>query len=88
MRICSTVTDLADKGKRLLHGQGAFNHKGRKQKAKYRDLIRKVAFGVNFAVIGIENQEEVHYLMPIRVMSYDAAEYERQASVIKKKSAR
>ena len=75
----------ADKGKSLLHGQVAFNHKGRKQKAKYRDLIRKVAFGVNFAVIGIENQEEVHYLMPLRVMSYDAAEYERQASAIKKK---
>jgi uncharacterized membrane protein len=38
-----------------------------------------------FADAGIENQEEVHYLMPLRVMSYDVAEYERQASVIKKK---
>lgn len=59
--------------------------KGRKRKKiKYRDLIRKAAFGVNFMVIGIENQEEVHYLMPLRVMSYDAGEYERQASIIRK----
>lgn len=59
--------------------------KGRKRKKiKYRDLIRKAAFGVNFMVIGIENQEEVHYLMPLRVMSYDAGEYERQASLIRK----
>ena len=53
-----------------------------KRKTKYRDVIRKTAFGVNFMVIGIENQEEVHYLMPLRCMSYDAAEYERQAAVI------
>ena len=45
-----------------------------KRKTKYRDVIRKTAFGVNFMVIGIENQEEVHYLMPLRCMSYDAAD--------------
>lgn len=49
---------------------------------RYRDVIRKAAFGINFMVIGIENQEEVNYLMPLRCMSYDAAEYERQAAVI------
>ena len=55
-----------------------------KRKIKYRDLIRKAAFGVNFAVIGVENQEEVHYLMPLRTMSYDAFEYEKQALEIKR----
>ena len=65
----------------LLNGYGF----GGEQIISAEALIRKVAFGVNFAVIGIENQEEVHYLMPLRVMSYDVAEYERQASVIKKK---
>jgi len=49
-----------------------------------RDLVKKAAFGVNFVVIGIENQEEVHYLAPVRMMSYDAAEYERQARRIRK----
>lgn len=42
---------------------------------KFRDLIRKVAMGVNFTVIGVENQDKVHYLMPLRAMLYDAAEY-------------
>lgn len=51
---------------------------------KYRDLIRKAAFGINFAVIGIENQTAVDYLMALRTMSYDAGEYEKQAAVIKK----
>ena len=60
------------------HGRGS-RRKG------YRDLVRKAAIGINFAVIGIEKQEEVHYLMPLRIMGYDVAEYERQAAVIGKK---
>ncbi len=63
----------------------AFNGRGRhtrQSRPRYRDVIRKAAFGINFMVVGIENQEEVHYLMPLRCMSYDAAEYERQAAVI------
>lgn len=56
------------------------------RKTKYRDLIRKVAFGVNFMVLGIENQEEVHYLMPLRTLEYDVREYRRQANVIRKKT--
>ena len=50
-----------------------------------RDLIKKSAFGVNFAVIGVENQEMVHYLMPLRTMEYDVAEYEKQAATIRKR---
>ncbi len=52
---------------------------------RYRDLVKKAAFGINFMVIGIENQEEVHYLMPLRCMAYDVGEYERQAVKIRKK---
>lgn len=51
-------------------------------KDRHRDLIRKAAFGVHFMVLGIENQEEVNYLMPLRCMSYDVEEYERQAALI------
>lgn len=54
------------------------------KKTKNRDLIRKVAFGVNFAVIGVENQDQVHYLMPLRVMDYDVGEYQKQAAFIKR----
>lgn len=59
--------------------------RGRRNRGKGgRDLVRKAAIGINFAVIGIEKQEEVHYLMPLRAMGYDAAEYERQAAIIRK----
>ena len=49
-----------------------------------RDLVRKVAFGVNFAVIGVEDQETIDYSMSLRTLEYDAGEYERQAAKIRK----
>ena len=56
----------------------------KKLKDRQRDLMRKAAFGVNFMVFGIENQEEINYLMPMRCMSYDVEEYERQVAIISK----
>lgn len=56
----------------------------RSRKPLYRDLVRKTPFGINFAIVGIENQEEIDYSMPLRIMCYDAGEYERQASIIRK----
>ena len=58
--------------------------KSERYRALRRDLIKKSAFGVNFALIGFENQEHVHYLMPLRTMEYDAAEYGKQAARIRK----
>lgn len=61
---------------------------GKKKKHKYRqvhrDLIKKTVFGVNFSIIGIENQELVHYLMPLRTMEYDLTAYRKQAVKIAK----
>lgn len=48
-----------------------------------RDIIRKVALGVNFAIIGVENQEEEDYSLPYRIMSYDVSRYGKQVSAIK-----
>jgi len=45
---------------------------------KYRDLIRRVALGAEFVLIGLENQDKVHYAMPVRVMLQDSAGYDRQ----------
>ena len=59
--------------------------RGRSRKPFYRDLVRKTPFGINFAIVGIENQEKIDYAMPLRIMCYDAGEYERQASIIRKK---
>ena len=65
---------------------GRFRRFGRKQKKRknlYRDLVRKTPFNVNFAIIGIENQEEIDYSLPIRIMSYDAGGYENQVARIR-----
>ena len=56
----------------------------RKGNIKIRDCLRKVAFGTNFAIIGIENQETMDYSIPLRNMSYDVDAYERQVSKIRK----
>lgn len=57
---------------------------GQTRKGMSRDLLCRSAFGVNFALIGIENQESVDYAIPLRNMSYDVAEYEKQAAKIHK----
>ena len=54
-------------------------------KQKYRDIIRRVRLGVRFAFIGIENQELVHFAMPVRAMGYDFLGYDRQVKRIARK---
>ena len=53
-------------------------------KGKARDLLRRTAFGVNFALIGIESQETVDYHFPLRNLHYEVNQYEKQAVKIKK----
>ena len=53
-------------------------------KGKARDLLRRTAFGVNFALIGIESQETIDYSFPLRNLHYEVNQYEKQASKIKK----
>ena len=51
---------------------------------KTRDAVKKVIFGVQCMVIGVENQETIDYSMVLRNMVYDAGEYERQAAKIRR----
>ncbi len=68
---------------------GRFMRRGGKgKKSLYRDLLRKTSFGINFAIIGIENQEEIDYALPLRVLCYDVGEYEKQAVQIRRKIRR
>lgn len=48
-------------------------------------MAQKVAFDVNFAIIGIESQETTDHSLPLRNMLYDVAEYEKQAAKIRRK---
>ena len=54
-------------------------------KERNRDLIRKYENGTSYAVLGIENQENVSYIMPFRIMEYEAGEYAKQIEEIQKK---
>lgn len=40
-----------------------------------RDIVKKTAYGVEFIILGVENQEEIHYAMPLRTMIYDSLGY-------------
>ncbi len=55
-----------------------------RSKEKTRDLVCKVAVGVNFAIIGIENQDEIDYELPVRIMEYDVSHYRQQIAGISK----
>jgi len=77
--------DLTDMDSQV--GYSSYSISGKKS-VQYRDLLKKVAFGVNFVVIGIEHQEHTNYLMPLRCLGYDVREYERQAAVEKSKVRR
>ena len=59
---------------------------GRKKKARTRDVIRKYGKETNYAVMGVENQEEVSYCMPFRVLEYETAEYGRQVAKVKQRN--
>ena len=52
---------------------------------KYRDVINKAIVNRNdrttFVLLGIENQTDVHYAMPIRNMLYDALQYVKQVNM-------
>ena len=66
----------------FIRNTGKTGHK--RDSFRVRDLVRKTAFGMNFAIIGIENQDVIDYSMPLRSLSYDTGEYERQAARVRK----
>ncbi|MEE1031416.1 MAG: Rpn family recombination-promoting nuclease/putative transposase [Ruminococcus sp.] len=43
-----------------------------------RDIVRKVKMRMKIVIVAIENQSEVHYAMPVRVMSGDCSNYHSQ----------
>ena len=67
------------------------NKKASKQKTvqKYRDLLKTATIMEDgeaaYVLLGIENQTEVHYTMPVRNMLYDALQYNQQVTDISAK---
>lgn len=52
---------------------------------KIRDILRMVYKDDRYLLIGVENQELVHYAMPIRCMEYDIMEYKKQLKELRVK---
>ncbi len=50
----------------------------RKEVRRHRDLVMRWKKDVNLAVLACENQETVHYAMPVRNMLYDSLTYTEQ----------
>ncbi len=42
---------------------------------KVLDVVKKTAYGVDFVILGLENQSKIHYAMPLRHMIGDAFSY-------------
>ncbi len=57
---------------------------GYQKREKVQDIVRKVALGVNFILIGLENQQTVDYSLPLRCMEYETGQYEKQAAKIRR----
>lgn len=51
---------------------------------RYRDITMVSDDGARIVILACENQEEIHYAMPVRGMLYDALSYAEQVRQIKK----
>ena len=52
------------------------------QRSRYRDVIKKVDHVKYVLLLGAEMQTYIDYSMPVRVMDYDALEYNEQIQAI------
>lgn len=49
---------------------------------KIFDVVKKTAYGVDFMIWGLENQEKIHYAMPLRHMLNDSLTYLKECNEI------
>ncbi len=55
---------------------------------QYRDVVKSARNGRIFAILGIEQQSEVDYAMPFRVLELDFVNYARQVQIIRERHER
>lgn len=53
---------------------------------KILDVVKKSAYGVDFVILGLENQQHIHYGMPLRIMLGDTLGYVKEYQKIAKKN--
>ena len=50
------------------------------------DVVKKTSDGIDFMIFGIENQQKIHYAMPLRHMIGDAMSYFKESKLIEAKN--
>ena len=50
------------------------------------DVVKKTSHGIDFVIFGIENQQKIHYGMPLRNMLGDAMSYFKESKLIEAKN--
>ena len=59
---------------------------------KYRDVLKSAVImqdsRASYILLGVENQTEIHYAMPVRNIIYDALQYGKQVSEVAKRHKR
>lgn len=83
-RYADIINGIGCAGTQIVKSTDLTEDDGQARNGRARDLLRRSAFGVNFALIGIENQDAMDYELPLRTMNYDMAVYEKQALKIRK----
>ena len=63
----------------LEHNNHSESYKGARDLLKIRK--NSSVLGLEFAILGIENQAHIHYATPLRVMGYDYSSYKRQYDI-------
>ena len=57
--------------------------KGKEQEIhRYRDITMRWKYGCDFTILACENQQKVHYAMPVRNMLYDSLSYVEQIKAL------
>lgn len=51
---------------------------------KALDVVKKSAYGMDFVILGLENQQKIHYAMPLRIMQGDVMLYMKEYNEIQK----
>lgn len=66
--------------------RGSLTVKKKKNIQRFRDGVKRVAFGTSFTIIALEHQDKIHRGMPVRIMVEDALSYDRQMKKIQKQN--
>ena len=68
--------------------EAIFDNKSKEIIQKFRDILKSAILmeddKYSYLILGIENQTEVHYAMPVKTMLYDALNYSAQVSEVAK----